>query len=122
MGIRQSCCRDCQPEQRKKWYDGDANERHKQNVRERKEAARAISREFAWEYLSSNPCVDCGQADPRALQFDHIEEKNADVARLVADGAPLDKIKAEIELTEIRCASCHQIKTHTQRGWFRGRK
>jgi len=47
LGIRQSCCRDCQPEQRKKWYDGDANERHKQNVRERKEAARAISREFA---------------------------------------------------------------------------
>ena len=122
LGIRHPTCRECQKPFRKNWYEGDANERHKKNVKERKEAARAITREFAWMYLSTHPCVDCGQSDPRALQFDHVKGKNSDLARLVADGAPLKKIKEELELCEVRCASCHQIKTHKDRGWFRGRR
>lgn len=49
LSIRHPTCKECQKPFRKNWYEGDANERHKKNVRERKEAARSISREFAWE-------------------------------------------------------------------------
>jgi hypothetical protein len=80
------------------------------------------AREYVWNYLLTHPCVDCGQSDPRALQFDHVKEKNSDISRLIADGAPIHKIQKEIDLCVVRCASCHQIKTHTDRGWFRGRK
>ena len=122
LGIRQPACRECQQVQRRNWYEGDANERHKRNVRERKEAARAISREFAWKYLCEHSCVDYGQSDPRVLQFDHVRGKNRDLARLIADGAPVEKIKRELELCEIRCANCHQKKTMEERGWYRARK
>ena len=81
---------------------------------------REEAREFAWDYLSRNPCVDCGESDPRVLEFDHVKGKNADGSRLIADGVPLDRLRREIGLTDMRCANCHRKKTASERGWFRG--
>src|SRR5579863_6987724 len=38
-------------------------------------------------YLSSHPCVDCGQADIRVLEFDHIQGKKlSGVAKMIGQG------------------------------------
>lgn len=38
LGIRQKTCRDCRKYFNKKWYEGDAKQRHLKNVKERKDA------------------------------------------------------------------------------------
>jgi hypothetical protein len=63
-------------------------------------------------YKVERGCVDCGyNANPLALQFDHVRGKNRDVSRC----RTLTTAKAEIELCEVRCANCHHIKTHERR-------
>lgn len=56
-------------------------------------------------------CLDCGfNAHPAALHFDHRpgEEKIGNIATMQG----VDKILAEIEKCDVRCANCHAIKTH----------
>lgn len=63
------------------------------------------------DYLLLNPCVDCGQTNPILLEFDHVSEKNAKVSRLVGLSCSWESVKAEIDLCEVRCVSCHRMKT-----------
>ena len=61
-------------------------------------------------------CVDCGyNADPVALQFDHVRgKKKFDIAQ--RSTKPMDEVYAEIEKCEVRCANCHAIITHARSG------
>ena len=77
------------------------------------------ARRFVAGYLSTHPCVDCGERGPVILEFDHVKGKNIAIARLVADGATLNRIQSEIELCEVRCRNCHARKTARERGFFR---
>lgn len=122
LGVRHPTCKECQKGFRNNWYEGEAKQRHLDSVHERKKRMRDEAREFAWDYLSKHACVDCGESDPRVLEFDHVRGKNSDVSRLIADGVPLEKLRREIELTDVRCANCHRKKTASDRGWFRGKK
>lgn len=68
-------------------------------------------------YLSENPCVDCGESDIDVLQFDHREMLNDSTAPRVSQlirKASLERVFAEIALCDVRCASCHQIRTREQ--------
>ena len=56
-------------------------------------------------------CIDCKITDWRVLQFDHIKDKKHQVSDMV-NGSSLQNIKKEIRKCVIRCANCHQIKTH----------
>ena len=71
-------------------------------------------------YLETHPCVDCGNRDVRVLEFDHRDAstKGRDVAVLVGEGYALDRVKAEVAKCDVRCANCHRIRTHSQRGWW----
>ena len=51
LGIRQACCRACQPQQRKKWYEGEAHERHLENVKKRKKIVREMAKEYIYTTL-----------------------------------------------------------------------
>lgn len=63
-------------------------------------------------FLEANPCVDCGEADLRLLECDHvIEGKSADVSRLITSGFSLESIAAERALCEVRCCNCHRRKS-----------
>lgn len=72
------------------------------------------------EYLRLHPCVDCGEADPIILEFDHQREKLGDVARY-ARKRRTTLIEREIQKCEVRCANCHRRRTARQRAYYRWR-
>ena len=122
LGIRNKACRDCQHKFNKAYYEGDAKERHLQKVRERTKAARETAREFVYQYLLAHPCEQCGEADPRVLEFHHIGDKDSDITRLVSGGWSIKRIQKEIDKCQVLCANCHRRITVEERGWFRGKK
>ncbi len=122
LGVRNKACRDCQHTFNKTYYEGDAKERHLQQVRERTEAARIVAREFVYQYLLIHPCEECGETDPRVLEFHHVGEKDAEITRLVSGGWSIKRIQTEIDKCQVLCANCHRKITVEERGWFRGRK
>lgn len=70
------------------------------------------------EYLSTHPCVDCGELDPIVLEFDHVGPKLADVGTLLRKHS-WKLIAAEIAKCEVRCANCHRRVTARRAGWLR---
>jgi hypothetical protein len=75
------------------------------------------AREYIIEYLSTHPCVDCGQDNPNVLEFDHRNDKELDISYMLTRGYSLEHIAAEISKCDIRCANCHRRKTAKERGW-----
>jgi hypothetical protein len=98
-------------------------ERHQKNhdremrrIRKNQAIQVAASRARVAEHLQTHPCVDCGEADPIVLEFDHVRgEKVDDVSRLVAGGFSWSRIGAEIAKCEVRGANCHRRVTSMRR-------
>ena len=118
LGKRHSVCKECTAKRSNAWYQ-DNKASHIQNVMANKIADRERARRFVAAYLSTHPCVSCGESDPVVLEFDHIKGKNAAIARLVADGATIERLQSEIDLCQVLCRNCHARKTATERGFFR---
>lgn len=77
------------------------------------------NRQYAWDYLSSHPCVDCGEDDVLVLEFDHVRgEKEFAVAVGVAKKYSIERLAAEIAKCDIRCANCHRRRTAGHMGWY----
>jgi hypothetical protein len=120
LGKRQSACRDCRKKQNAASYHKHKTQR-KRNVREYKREVRKNARAYIWDYLSTHPCVDCGESDPTVLEFDHVRgRKKYTVSAMANQGLSIDRIQKEIDKCEVRCANCHRRKTSKERGWFRG--
>jgi len=68
------------------------------------------------KYLSTHPCVDCGETDFRVLDFDHVSDKKlANVSNMVWKPSPLATIKKEIAKCEVRCANDHRRVTYDRK-------
>jgi translation initiation factor IF-1 len=66
---------------------------------------------FVFDYLTTHPCVDCGETDPLVLEFDHIQSVlHGRVTSLLS----YEKIVEEIARCEVRCSNCHTRITHTR--------
>lgn len=89
--------------------------RERERILARLTAHREYLRRKIIEYLQEHPCVDCGERDIVVLEFDHIGEKLGDVSTLANGGRSWERIKAEIEKCEVRCANCHRKKTTERR-------
>ena len=120
LGVRHPTCRECHKPFRKNWYE-DNKERHLEQVKARKHEARNIAREYVWNYLSTHPCVECGENDPVVLEFHHRHGKDKAVSEMVTGGYPTSTIQGEIDKCDVLCANCHRKKTMAERGWFRGK-
>lgn len=58
-------------------------------------------------------CADCGyNADPEALDFDHLGEKNFCISM---SKRTVQAILHEVERCEVVCANCHRIRTKKRR-------
>jgi hypothetical protein len=69
--------------------------------------ARARTRELqerVAEYLSKRSCVDCGEADPRVMDFDHVDPatKRNTIHALVHQALSWAALQAEIERCRVR--------------------
>lgn len=72
-----------------------------------------------WEYLQEHPCVDCGEADPVVLDFDHVRGvKKAGVGRMIAGTHSMAVLFAEIAKCDVRCANCHRRVTAKRGGFY----
>lgn len=63
------------------------------------------------DFYKSHPCVDCGEDDPRVLDFDHLNNKKYNVSSLLRKEYSWDSILEEAAKCEVRCANCHRKKT-----------
>src|SRR5512134_3221318 len=115
LGIRNKACKDCQHAFNKDYYEGDAKEKHLKQVKERTEAAREAAREYVYNYLLNHPCEECGERDPRVLEFHHVGEKDLAITRMVTGGWSIARIEAEIRKCKVYCANCHRKITVEQR-------
>lgn len=110
-------CRPCQGEYSKAHYRKNRR-RHNQRRRLNQIRYRSRNRDRIALYLTVNPCVDCGEADVRVLEFDHVRgKKDANISRLVQAGWAWQRIATEIAKCEVRCANCHRRRTVEQFGW-----
>ena len=83
----------------------------------RKARMQQKAKEWIKNYLGENPCVDCGCADIRVLEFDHREPKNKkfNISKRVCGGVALDTLATEVAKCDVRCANCHRIRTKEER-------
>jgi len=108
----QGYCKECQNINSRRRYNSDP-EKHKALVRTNKKKYRADTIRKLQDFLSCHPCVDCGITDIRTLEFDHVRGvKKNNVSSLLQSGNCWSTIKQEIDKCEVRCANCHNIRTH----------
>jgi len=77
-------------------------------------------RALVWAYLTEHPCVDCGNSDPRVLEFDHVRGvKKYNVSEMQNQRHTVKALFEEIAKCDVRCANCHRIKTYYQFQWHK---
>lgn len=96
--------------------------RTKKTLKGHRKKRKKRNEKLRWEYLSTHPCVDCGEDDPIVLVFDHVSHrpKRASVSDLVHGAASVKTIINEIEKCEVRCANCHTRRHHMERMMLKG--
>jgi 5-methylcytosine-specific restriction endonuclease McrA len=92
---------------------------HRDQSRAAKKARVRALQAYVLEFLQERGCVDCGENDPVVLEFDHIRDKTATIARLVGEGVKLDVVKDEISRCEVVCVNCHRRRTARRGRWRR---
>jgi len=111
---RQKHCRTCASS----YYQGNSV-KHKKNCAARVRRIRTEHGQRVWDYLLAHPCVDCGEADPVVLDFDHVRgKKHLSVSTMIIQGFSWERVAAEIAKCDVRCANCHRRRTAVQFGWY----
>ena len=114
-------CRDCKSKDAKKYYKKN-KQRINTRIVVRNRQIRKSNRLLILEYLRRHSCTDCGESDPVVLDFDHRQDKFANVSWLLHRNFRWKRILNEIEKCDVRCANCHRRKTSKTLNWFKSRK
>ncbi len=116
-GTRQRHCRRCQASYRHAHYLANRDDYIRREVA-RIKGYRIENRALMLAYLLAHPCVDCGEAHPVMLDFDHRDpaEKKGNVCDLAAR-KPWRLVLVEIAKCDVRCANCHLKRTAQQFNW-----
>lgn len=108
-GQRDNYCRPCRAAYKKEHYALHRDRYIDAAMRRRR--ALAIERANSLvEFFATHPCVDCGEGDPVVLEFDHLGDKEFNIAKGLRDRswrALLD----EIAKCDVVCANCHRRRT-----------
>lgn len=116
----QARCRECNIALNRQWY-ADHLEIARPRMYAREREFRDRNRRLLVEYLLEHPCVDCGEADPIVLDFDHVRDKRCNVSLLVNTSTRWETILEEIAKCEVRCSNCHRRRTAERGDSFRHR-
>ncbi len=115
---RWGICRECQRQQKIDWYQ----EHHEEHLRMKKEYnqnRRDARRQFVLDYLSTHPCVECGESDPVVLEFDHLRDKDKAIGEMISAAATFEDLESEMAKCQVLCANCHRRRHAQEKGWFR---
>lgn len=107
---RQNACKPCNIARNKRWYREHPEVRGARMDEYNRRRKRHLQ-ELLLAYLREHPCVDCGEADPLVLDFDHLRDKVANVSAMVLHKRRWSAILEEIAKCEVRCANCHRRRT-----------
>lgn len=103
----------------KEWREAN-RERHRANNNAWRRKRGAENHAKIIEYLKDHPCIDCGEADPVVLEFDHRGDKVTEISAAAYMRAwTWERVEAEIAKCEVRCANCHKRKTAREQGWHK---
>lgn len=118
-GIKKAYCKDCAKLYRKKYYEQNRDKAIQYAMQSNKKKKEQLQ-SYVYEYLKLHSCIDCGEADPTVLEFDHRDtaKKKSGICELVLNKSSLKKLKEEIDKCDIRCANCHRRKTAYQFDWW----
>ena len=113
----QSVCRACNAARARRYY-AENLEKHRKAVAAQLAKTRAAHLDRIGEYLLRHPCVDCGEADIRVLDFDHRDgaDKAAEVMRLAKGAYSWQRVSEEIAKCDVRCRNCHARVTYERMG------
>jgi hypothetical protein len=118
-GRHDSFCRPCRSAYNKEHYAAH-RQRYIEQAQARKQELALERTLYLIDYFRTHPCVDCGEADPVVLAFDHLRDK------LFSIGMDLARrrwqcVLDEIEKCQVVCANCHRRRTALRRGALRAR-
>src|SRR2546430_2340923 len=118
-GLRRTKCKACQRVYSKQHYRENRPAVLDRAARRNRDERNRIAA-YVLGYLREHPCMDCGTADLRVLDFDH-RDRTDKVATVNSFIRSLDwvGILAEIAKCDVRCANCHRRRTAKQLGWHR---
>lgn len=94
----------------------------KLTAKQYKKKVRGETRITSMTYLADLGCEECGERDPRKLEYDHKKpnDKKRHIADLIADGyswtSPV--LRAEVRKCRVVCANCHRVHTIKQQGYY----
>lgn len=104
-------CRECSQGYQRYAYKNSPKRR--EQVRACQDKLYGNLRAIVSNWLSINPCVDCGEADPVVLEFDHVRgEKKGNISSLSRGQVSEKTLLEEIQKCEVRCANCHRRRHH----------
>lgn len=106
-----SICRDCSKARSKRYYKENPV-KHKAETSKNRERYRRKYQVYLLEYLSNNPCIECGESDIRCLDFDHLKDKEIVISKAMYWS--IDRLKLEIAKCQVLCANCHRKKSHKE--------
>jgi len=113
-GLRHARCRHCTRAQVRNHYHANRGI-YIFKARKRKLAVILAQREWILSFLELHPCMDCGESDPKCLDFDHVRgKKRAAISRMLGNFG-WSELEKEIAKCEVRCANCHRKRTAERR-------
>jgi len=112
-----SYCRACISVAHKRRY-AERSQQVKERLRAFNKKLKDDKAEKVFNYLMEHPCVDCDEADPVVLEFDHRDAaiKRWAIAQMIERRFAWEEIMIEIAKCDVRCANCHRRKTSRELG------
>lgn len=112
---RTNMCKPCKREYDNAHYK--AHPERRKYIRDNSDKRVRLVREWLVGFFREHPCVDCGETRLVLLQFDHVDGKTANMS-LLQKRASLKTVQEEIARCQVRCVSCHTIKTAIDFNWW----
>src|SRR5260221_10932236 len=93
-----SHCKDCSRKYIREHYKNNL-QYYLNKAKKRRNNIATVYHKYIGDYLSSHPCMDCGEKDILVLEFDHKDRKNKrfNISTMVRRGLHIEKLVSEID-------------------------